>query len=243
MTLRRRILFGCAVIASVLLIADLFLAATVRSVLLQGVDTQITESARRITQIGTFRGFTGQAAVPPPQRTIVSAPAGQAPEVLTDLFIGVVGDGQDEVAVVTNVLDARPAQLPEVEPSIVMEHLAGSDPGLPFTVEAADGSQDWRVVAAPGPNSDVLVIGMSLAPMGDTLQRVLSIAGVMTVAILATLAAVAVWMIRLGVRPMTQMAGTAEAIAAGELHHRVEVTRSGTEASRLGPLSTGCLSE
>jgi two-component system OmpR family sensor kinase len=237
-TLRRRILLGCAVIASVLLIADLFLAATVRSVLLQGVDTQLTESARRITQLGTFRVFGGEVVrgVPlaPPQRTVVSAPAGQAPEVLTDLFIGVVGGGRDEVAAMTNVLGARPAQLPEVEPSIVMEHLTGSDPSLPFTVEAADGSQDWRVVAAPGPNSEVLVIGMSLAPMGDTLQRVLSIAGVMTVAILATLAAVAVWMIRLGVRPMTQMAGTAEAIAAGELHHRVEVTGTGTEASRLG---------
>ena len=238
MTLRRRILLGCAVIASVLLIADLFVAATVRSVLLQGVDTQLTESARRITQLGTFGVFGGEVVkgVPlaPPRRTVIAAPGAQAPEVLTDLFIGVVDGGQDEVAAVTNVLGARPAQLPAVEPKTVLEHLAGPDPGQPFTVEAADGSQDWRVVAAAGPNSEVLVIGMSLKQMGDTLQRVLSIAGIMTVVILATLAAVAVWMIRLGVRPMTQMAGTAEAIAAGQLHHRVEVTGAGTEASRLG---------
>ena len=238
MSLRRRILLGCAVIASVLLVADLFLAATVRSVLLQEVDQQLTESARRITQLGTFRIYGGEVVrgvpVAPPQRTVISAPVGQAPEVLTDLFIGVVGGGEDEVAAMTNVLGARPAELPAVDPRTVMEHLGGSEPGRPFTVEAVDRSQDWRVVAAAGPNSEVLVIGMSLKQMGDTLQRVLSIAGLMTVAILATLAAVAVWMIRLGVRPMTRMAGTAEAIAAGQLHHRVEVTGSGTEASRLG---------
>jgi two-component system, OmpR family, sensor kinase len=238
LSLRRRILLGCAVIAAVLLAADVFLAATVRSVLLQGVDQQLTESARRITQLGTFRVFGGEVVkgvpVAPPQRTVIAAPGTQAPEVLTDLFIGVVGSAEDEVAAVTNVLGARPAQLPAVEPTAVLEHLTGPDAGLPFTVEAADGSQDWRVVATAGLNSEVLVVGMSLKQMGDTLQRVLSIAGVMTVVILSTLAAVAVWMIRLGVRPMTRMAGTAEAIAAGQLHHRVEVTGTGTEASRLG---------
>ncbi len=242
MTLRRRILFGCGVIAVVLLVADLFLAATVRSVLLEGVDSQLTESARRITRLSTFRlfgpGQQAQAAVPasPTQRTlVVGPPDGQSPEVLTDLFIGVVGGSQTEVAPVTSALGAPAAELPRIDPDEVAKHLPRSGTELePFILPAADGSHDWRLVAAFGTGPEVLVVGMSLEPMADTLQRVLSIAGVMTVAILATLAAVAVWMIRLGVHPMTEMAGTAEAIAAGQLHHRVSVDGAGTEAARLG---------
>jgi two-component system, OmpR family, sensor kinase len=241
-TLRRRILLGCGLIAAVLLVADLFLAATVRSVLLEGVDSQLTESARRITRLSTFRlfgpGQQAQAAVPatPAQRTLVVAPPdGQGPEVLTDLFIGVVGGAQAEVAPVTSALGAPASELPRIDPEEVAKHVPRSETELePFTLPAADGSHDWRLVAAPGAGPEVLVVGMSLEQMADTLQRVLSIAGVMTVAILATLAAVAIWMIRLGVRPMTEMAGTAEAIAAGQLHHRVSVDGAGTEAARLG---------
>ncbi len=239
MTLRRRILLGCGVIAAVLLVADLFLAATVRSVLLQSVDSQLIESARRIQRLNTFQVFPGEPGSPGPsapvQRTLVVDPRGDAPRVLTDLFIGFVGGGQSEVAPVTSALGAPAAALPEISPEEVMRRLNGpQNVGMPFTVPSTDGSQDWRLVATPGPGGDVMVVGVSLQGMGDTLRRVLSIAGVMTVAILATLAAVAVWMIRLGVRPMTQMAGTAEAIAAGQLHHRVEVNGTGTEASRLG---------
>lgn len=239
MTLRRRIILGCAVIASVLLVANVVLVATVRSALLEGVDAQLTESARRIMRLNSIRVIPGETGVPVPaqggDRVLLVNPGSQAPEVLTDLFIGLLPDGHSEVEPITSVLGAEPAQMPVIDPQMVSRHFNGRRLDLaPFTVESADGSQDWRVVAGLGAGPDVMVVGISLKPVGDTLQRVLSIAGAMTVAILATLAAVALWMIRLGVRPMTRMAGTAEAIAAGQLHHRVEVTGAGTEASSLG---------
>ncbi|HEX2054141.1 MAG TPA: HAMP domain-containing sensor histidine kinase [Actinomycetota bacterium] len=239
MTLRRRILLGCTVIAVVLLAADIVLAVTVRTVLLDGVDNQLTESARRITRLSGFRALAGQPveAVPigPRQRTVVVAPDEPPPEVLTDLFIAVLDDGGNQVFPFNSVLGAPTSQMPEIQPAQVAARVSdsGGDPE-PFTVQAADGSQAWRMVAASGPGPDIVVVGMSLQQMSETLSRVIGVAGVVTAAILTILAAVAVWMIRLGVRPMTEMAGTAEAIAAGDLDRRVEVSGSGTEAARLG---------
>jgi two-component system OmpR family sensor kinase len=247
MTLRRRILLGCGVIAAVLLIADLFLAATVRSILLEGVDNQLTESARRLTRLNTFRlfgpGQTQSVPAAPAQRTlVVGPPDGRNAEVLTDLFIGVVG-AQTEVAPITSALGAPPTELPEIEPAAVADHLASSESELePFTLPAADGSHDWRLVAAPGAGPEVLVVGMSLEQMADTLQRVLSIAGVMTVAILATLAAVAVWMIRLGVRPMTEMAGPPRRSPPASSTTGSRSTGPAPRPPAWVPRSTGCWS-
>lgn len=238
MTLRRRILLGCSVIALVLVAADIVLAVTVRSVLLDGVDSQLTESARRITRMSGIRAFAGQPVegvpVGPQQRTVVVAPPTQTPEVLTDLFIAVLHDGGDEVFPFNSALGAPASQLPNVDPAEVVARAKEPSGYTPFTAEAADGSQAWRLVAAPGAGPDIVLVGMSLQRMNETLGRVIGVAGVVTAAILTILVAVAVWMIRLGVRPMTEMAGTAEAIAAGDLDRRVEVSGNGTEAARLG---------
>lgn len=241
MTLRRRILLGCSVIALVLLAADVVLAVTVRTVLLDGVDSQITESARRITRINGIRAFAAQPAagtpIAPLQKTVMVAPgpAAEAPEVLTDLFIAVLDNGGGEVFPFNSALSAPASQMPRIDPDEVVARASdrGGDPE-PFTVEAADGSQSWRLVASPGLGPDLVLVGMSLQRMNETLGRVIGVAGVVTAAILTILAAVAVWMIRLGVRPMTEMAGTAEAIAAGDLTRRVELSATGTEAARLG---------
>lgn len=238
MTLRRRIMLGCSVIAAVLLAADAFLLGTLRSVLLEGVDAELIDSANRLGRLTTFRPFAGspaEATLPAPaERTVVVAAPRPNTQVLTDLFIAVLDDGRSEILPVTSALGAPTSQLPVLEPAVVREQLAVSGKPEPFTVEAADGSQAWRLVAVPGLGADTLIVGMSLRAMNSTVTRVMTVAGGVTGAILAILAAVALWMIRLGVRPMTHMAATAEAIAAGDLRRRIEVCGSRTEAARLG---------
>ena len=55
------------------------------------------------------------------------------------------------------------------------------------------------------------------------------------------LALIAFWVIRLGVRPIDEMAVTANAIADGDLSRRVEVGPDSTEVGRLGLALNGML--
>src|SRR5437763_17197612 len=70
--------------------------------------------------------------------------------------------------------------------------------------------------------------------MDSTLGRMVSVEGVATVLVLAALAAMAGWVLRLGVRPLAHMAETAGHIAAGDLSQRVEHADERTEAGKLG---------
>ena len=55
-----------------------------------------------------------------------------------------------------------------------------------------------------------------------------------TVVVLVALAALGLWVVRLGLRPLTAIEGTAGAIAAGDLSQRVERAEPDTEVGRLG---------
>ena len=56
----------------------------------------------------------------------------------------------------------------------------------------------------------------------------------MTAAVLAAVAGIALWLVRLGLRPLTQMEHAAADIAAGDLSRRVEPSEGRTEIGRLG---------
>jgi two-component system, OmpR family, sensor kinase len=62
-------------------------------------------------------------------------------------------------------------------------------------------------------------------------------------AVLIALAALAWWLVRLGLRPLDRMGATAGAIAAGDLSRRVEPTNPRTEVGRLGTALNGMLAQ
>src|SRR5437763_5348854 len=70
--------------------------------------------------------------------------------------------------------------------------------------------------------------------MDSTLGRMVSVEGVATVLVLAALGAMALWVLRLGVRPLAHMAETAGAIAAGDRSQRGAHADERTEAGQLG---------
>ena len=80
----------------------------------------------------------------------------------------------------------------------------------------------------------VLVIAASLKDVSGTLNRLLLIELVATLSVLAAIAALGLWVVRLGLRPLREIEGTASAIAAGDLSRRVERAESTTEVGRLG---------
>jgi two-component system OmpR family sensor kinase len=103
-----------------------------------------------------------------------------------------------------------------------------------FTVHAANGSGlSYRAMAARSQDG-VTVVALSLHDATATLDHLLLVEAIVAAAVLASLAFVAWWIVRLGLRPLDRMAETAAAIAAGELSHRVTPAEPRTEVGRLG---------
>ena len=122
---------------------------------------------------------------------------------------------------------ASPPRLPAV--------VAAPDGPRYFTVSSEDGTSRYRVRASNEPHSGATVIvATSLADVDATLRRLLLIELLVTGAVVAGLAALGLWVVRLGLRPLDAIGTTAEAIAAGDLTRRVERAESRTEVGRLG---------
>jgi two-component system OmpR family sensor kinase len=105
-----------------------------------------------------------------------------------------------------------------------------------FTVSARDGSTTFRVRASIDPQSpnDVLLVAASLHDVYGTLHRLLLIELLGTLAVLAAIAGVGLWVVRLGLRPLREIEATAATIAAGDLTQRVDRVEPTTEVGRLG---------
>lgn len=105
--------------------------------------------------------------------------------------------------------------------------------GAPFTVADSHGER-FRLLAYEIPGQIVRVLSVPLRGVDTTLERVALVVGITALGVLAALALVAWWVIRLGIRPIKAMTATAAAIAGGDLTHRVPEAPSGTEAGELG---------
>jgi len=79
-----------------------------------------------------------------------------------------------------------------------------------------------------------LVVAIPMRDVDDTLHHLLLIELFVAGCVLAALAALAWWVVHLGLRPLQQMGETAGAIAAGDLSQRVEPADDYTEVGRLG---------
>jgi two-component system, OmpR family, sensor kinase len=104
-----------------------------------------------------------------------------------------------------------------------------------FNVPASSGGGRYRVRASREPGErGVLAIAISLRDVDSTLHRLLLIEVLVTAAVLAGLAALGLWLVRVGLRPLGAIERTAAAIAAGDLSRRVDRADERTEVGRLG---------
>jgi two-component system, OmpR family, sensor kinase len=104
-----------------------------------------------------------------------------------------------------------------------------------FTTTADDGDPTYRAVAAalsPGPGT--LIVAIPLTEVSATLDRLLGVELVVSGIALLLVAGFALWLVRLGLRPLEGIGATAGAIAAGDLSRRVEPATERTEVGRLG---------
>jgi two-component system OmpR family sensor kinase len=105
-----------------------------------------------------------------------------------------------------------------------------------FTVGSRDSGERYRVRAAvePALNGAMLITAESLHDVNSTLHRLFLVEVLVTLAVLAALAALGLWIVRLGLRPLREIEVTAAAITAGDLSRRVEYADPQTEVGRVG---------
>jgi two-component system OmpR family sensor kinase len=106
--------------------------------------------------------------------------------------------------------------------------------GKPFTVPDQTGNGAWRVRAVELPDHRIVAIALSLGPVQVTLRQLLIIEAIVGGIVLALVGGVATVVVALGLRPLTRIERTAEAIAGGELDRRVPDSDPRTETGRLG---------
>jgi two-component system, OmpR family, sensor kinase len=209
LSLRARLLGVVAILALVgLLAADVATYVALRSFLTDRLDGSITANA---AALANARGDP---------RDLIPAIAANP-----GTFVGVV-DQSGAVQWVPTRQRGLSSQIPPSTP----DEIQLDDP---FTVDAASGGGQFRVVAeARGPFT--ILIATPLSDLHATLNRLLVIEVVVTVGVIALVIAAGLALVRLGLRPLRRIEETAGAIAAGDLSQRVDAGPETTEVGRLG---------
>ena len=221
MSLRRRLLVGIVAVAVVLVVANIALARTFESFLLDRVDRQLGDLASR----PYFRdGGRGGSALGP-----------GVGQTLSEYFIAVGDPARGTLTELTSLFADETEPLPRLVREEIVDHAVGRHEAPdPFTVPARSGGGSWRLLAVADPPGRLVVVGVSLDDVQSTIGRIRLVQVGGTVAVLAALGLVSWWVLRLGVHPIENMARTADAIAGGAPSTRVDHPGEGTEAGRLG---------
>jgi two-component system OmpR family sensor kinase len=112
------------------------------------------------------------------------------------------------------------------------------------TVGSVGSGLKYRVTAFPtGDQPGTTLVAIPLREATQTLNRLLLVEGLVIGGVLLALAALAWWVVRLGLRPLDRMGHTARAIAAGDLSRRVSPATDRTEVGRLGIALNGMLAQ
>lgn len=125
--------------------------------------------------------------------------------------------------------DSGGPDLPTFSASTVLQHA-----GEPFDVADVGDGSGWRSLSGIGVDRNVVVVSISLATTDATVSRLLGIETAVGLGVLLLVGVVSTGVVRVGMRPLSRIEETAEAIAAGNLERRIESTDRHTETGRLG---------
>ncbi len=217
MSLRARLVAVVLVlIAAGLLASDVATAALLRSYLLRRVDD-------RLEAVGglTARAFASRLDEQPPPAAR-PLPEGVLPPTRPSLDVQaalVDPDGQ-VVQTLAGPFSTETDAFTRLPRSALDQARAGRS--VDFDVSSASGR--WRARAEPlAGTRNVAVVVSSLNDVDATLLRLYWIAGIATIVLMGLAGVSALWLVRVGLRPLTHVADTADAVASGEVDRRVEV--------------------
>ena len=231
LSLRSRLVLAIAALLTCgLLVADVSGVLLLRSYLLQRLDQQLDGPSGRSPGGGAF----DPCAAPPPGR-------GGGQQLPTRFVITAV-DGSGAVRCRLPRDLTTTSDVPDLAALGPAGLAAARDDGVVRTVPGTLGSAGWRVrVVADAEGSTV--VGVSLAEVRATVHRLEAVTATTSLVILALALVGSLVLVRLGLRPLTAIEDTAEAIAGGDLSRRVDPAPSGTEVGRLSSAHNAMLAQ
>ena len=116
------------------------------------------------------------------------------------------------------------------------DHLQSSGTATFYDTGSVSGSGEWRVYVGPTQpdGGDTLVVAVPLTTVTDSLRLLVLIEAGSAAALLAILAMGSWLILRRGLRPLEQMATSAQSITAGDLSQRVTPSDPRGEVGQLG---------
>jgi two-component system OmpR family sensor kinase len=148
---------------------------------------------------------------------------------------------------------ADPDPAPVVPRTIHVQHLPPANvfgrlhgPYVPqqpsIDVAAVGGGVRYRAQAVSVPGG-ILFTAISLAPTDETLSSLTHVELLVSIAVIVALLLLALWIVRVGMRPLDDMTETAGAIGRGDLARRIRRADDRSEVGRLGSALNGMLSQ
>jgi two-component system OmpR family sensor kinase len=202
-SLRARLLIVLAGLAIAgLLVADVVTYAALRSFLIDRVDRTLAASARTLVPPLERRGFADRRDL----------------EGLAELAPGVWIETRNPAGevVASRVLSRDPSPSQPALPARLESREAS------FTAGSDGSGSEFRVHTQPVGFRGTLVLAAPLDDVSATLRRLLLIELLVSLVVVAAIVGAGLWLVRVGLRPLTRIGDTAAAIGAGDLSRRVE---------------------
>jgi two-component system OmpR family sensor kinase len=242
MSLQTRLVAVVALLLVIgLLVADVVTYASVRSFLFGRADSTLAQDEALAFN---YLKFSSDRGIPVKVESL-------SRRVSTDVYVIVVNRQGQVVISRPSGSPTSPDPAPILTKNIPVQHVpdiyrrhggvhagryAGTfRPDAGAVVLGATGDPDgkYRTIAVTVPQG-TLITSLSLNPTNDTLNSLRKVEFLATLAVLLAMGVLVMLVVRRGLRPLRQMAGTADAIASGDLTRRVPEERAGTEVGRLG---------
>ena len=233
MSLRSRLLLATVVLAAVgLFVADGATYALLRSSLIGRIDDQLRNASAFVSGIEFADGGGIRVPAPGPGGGERHGDHGRPPE--TQVIERLDADGT--VVATSGAGPFGSTQSPPLLPTGLPGSTSAQDGETSrlFSTDSIDGTSRYRVLASAASDGGTIVLAYPLGDAEAALGRLLWIEAVVTLAVLAAVAGVALWLVRLGLKPLTNMEQAAAEIAAGDLSRRVSPAGGTTEVGRLG---------
>jgi two-component system, OmpR family, sensor kinase len=238
-TLQRRLVAVMSILlVAGLLVADIVTYVSVRSFLYGRADETLASSEALAFN---YVAFATQ------HKTALSA-ADLSRHVSPDVYVLIISPQGKVLVRRPSGSPARPNPMPKVSaPSVPIQRdpsdttrnfgrYAGTfrpDPNAVIVGSRGDPDGEYRAVAVAVPQGTIF-LALSLNPTNDTLGSLRRVEIVASIAVLLIMGSLALWLVRRDLRPLREMAKTADAIASGDLGRRVPEESPATEVGRLG---------
>jgi two-component system OmpR family sensor kinase len=238
MSLQRRLVAVMSILlVAGLLIADIVTYISVRSFLYGQADETLASS-----EALAFNYVAYSAA-----RTTPITESNLSRHVSPDVYVLIKDRAGNVIVQRPSGSPARPDPVPLVSAAVPVQRVpdvdrtkfgryAGTfhpDPNAVIVGSKGDPDGEYRTVAVDVPQG-TMYVALSLNPTNDTLASLRRIEFSASLGVLVIMGALALWLVRRDLRPLREMARTADAIASGDLGRRVPEETPTTEVGRLG---------